>query len=159
MALSRPEFTWPCSLKPRPTKLRAAAYGAQVWTENCTQKNAIGSIRRCWGCVDVIGVVTELMVRWPLDHTTLLRLKPAYVSTNSTPLGCIPSLTTFTVNSVQTLKAQAIELNKASLDVYAAIFACPEYASEIGTEGTWYGARFSTEFCTRGCHWIPRMFA
>jgi hypothetical protein len=22
-----------------------------------------------------------------------------------------------------------------------------------------YGARFSTGFCTRGCHWIPRMFA
>jgi serine/threonine protein kinase len=22
-----------------------------------------------------------------------------------------------------------------------------------------YGARFQTEFCTRGCHWIPRMFA
>jgi hypothetical protein len=22
-----------------------------------------------------------------------------------------------------------------------------------------YGARFETDFCTRGCHWIPRMFA
>jgi hypothetical protein len=22
-----------------------------------------------------------------------------------------------------------------------------------------YGARFQTEFCTQGCHWIPRMFA
>jgi hypothetical protein len=22
-----------------------------------------------------------------------------------------------------------------------------------------YGARFPTEICTRGCHWIPRMFA
>jgi hypothetical protein len=22
-----------------------------------------------------------------------------------------------------------------------------------------YGARFQTQFCTRGCHWIPRMFA
>jgi hypothetical protein len=22
-----------------------------------------------------------------------------------------------------------------------------------------YGVRFSTGFCTRGCHWIPRMFA
>jgi hypothetical protein len=23
----------------------------------------------------------------------------------------------------------------------------------------WYGARFPTDICTRGCHWIPRMFA
>jgi hypothetical protein len=23
----------------------------------------------------------------------------------------------------------------------------------------WYGARFSTEIYTRGCHWIPRLFA
>jgi hypothetical protein len=22
----------------------------------------------------------------------------------------------------------------------------------------WYGARFQAEICTRGCHWIPRMF-
>jgi hypothetical protein len=22
-----------------------------------------------------------------------------------------------------------------------------------------YGARFGTEFCTRGCHWIPRLLA
>jgi hypothetical protein len=22
-----------------------------------------------------------------------------------------------------------------------------------------YGSRFRTGFCTRGCHWIPRMFA
>jgi hypothetical protein len=22
-----------------------------------------------------------------------------------------------------------------------------------------YGARFRTGFCTRGCHWIPRMFS
>jgi hypothetical protein len=26
-------------------------------------------------------------------------------------------------------------------------------------ECEWYGARFQTEFHTRGCHWIPRMFA
>jgi hypothetical protein len=29
------------------------------------------------------------------------------------------------------------------------------YFSEDGL----YGARFQTEICTRGCHWIPRMFA
>lgn len=32
----------------------------------------------------------------------------------------------------------AVELFKASMEVYAAIFACPEYSSEIGTEGTNY---------------------
>ena len=32
----------------------------------------------------------------------------------------------------------SILLYKAALEVYAAIFACPEYATEIGTEGTWY---------------------
>jgi hypothetical protein len=29
----------------------------------------------------------------------------------------------------------------------------------IGSAQLVYGARFWTEFCTRGCHWIPRMFA
>jgi hypothetical protein len=26
-------------------------------------------------------------------------------------------------------------------------------------KSTWHGARFSAEIYTRGCHWIPRMFA
>ena len=34
--------------------------------------------------------------------------------------------------------AYAVDLFKASLQVYAAIFACPEYSGEIGTEGTNY---------------------
>jgi hypothetical protein len=38
--------------------------------------------------------------------------------------------------------------------------------AKLGLRGTYamerehtYGARFSAEICTRGCHWIPRMHA
>jgi hypothetical protein len=32
-------------------------------------------------------------------------------------------------------------------------------AKVVAVADAMYGARFSTGFCTRGCHWIPRMFA
>jgi hypothetical protein len=35
----------------------------------------------------------------------------------------------------------------------------PEKCLMRNTNGERYGARFSTEIYTRGCHWIPRMFA
>jgi hypothetical protein len=38
---------------------------------------------------------------------------------------------------------------------------CPAHC-QTGTNSSWtsmYGARFPTEIYTRGCHWIPRMFA
>jgi serine/threonine protein kinase len=34
-----------------------------------------------------------------------------------------------------------------------------ELVEEARVQKALYGARFQTEFCTQGCHWIPRMFA
>jgi hypothetical protein len=54
----------------------------------------------------------------------------------------------------------------------AALLAAPkETALDVNARGKFgnsalmtaaqegHGARFQTEFCTRGCHWIPRLFA
>jgi hypothetical protein len=35
----------------------------------------------------------------------------------------------------------------------------PETSALYNLHVEWWGARFSTESYTRGCHWIPRMFA
>jgi hypothetical protein len=68
--------------------------------------------------------------------------------TNDIPLGCALLLPVDTVNCVQTLK------DRRWLKL---ILVLPGSDREIVP--SWYGARFQTGFCTRGCHWIPRMFA
>jgi hypothetical protein len=74
--------------------------------------------------------------------------------TNGIPPGCPRFLPVHTVNSVQTLKATSGSGTEgAALAAAETILNLPAIASFL------YGARFLTEIYTRGCHWIPRMFA
>jgi hypothetical protein len=47
------------------------------------------------------------------------------------------------------IQGRAVQLHGTYLDSH-------DYS---GLQSDWHGARFPTEIYTRGCHWIPRMFA
>jgi hypothetical protein len=53
-------------------------------------------------------------------------------------------------------KKPSVSVNKV---VWYSTTACLFIFYIIGIPGGMHGARFSAEIYTRGCHWIPRMFA
>jgi hypothetical protein len=72
------------------------------------------------------------------------------------------------MNAVQTLKALSDTPDTASTDKFMIVTADIADAAHTAYGGKYYislrvaegyGVRFSTEIYTRGCHWIPRMFA
>jgi hypothetical protein len=64
----------------------------------------------------------------------------------------------FRTNEVMVLIGDDFRFEMAS-SVYAPMDAVIAAVNAgTATHGV-YGAHFSTGFCTRGCHWIPRMFA
>jgi hypothetical protein len=96
--------------------------------------------------------------------------------TNVIPFGCSLLLPVGTVNRVQTLNhthtgPASIRTQPMLRDRIAHWFAFEEaFADELVRAPSpitlledfacrLYGARFPTEIYTRGCHWIPRMFA
>jgi hypothetical protein len=80
--------------------------------------------------------------RMPLCFTPLLRSK-RYHACDQWHFSrmCIP-LAGWTVNYIQTLKGPYLHNGAVPVTVYF-----------------WYGARFPTQMCTRGCHWLPFMLA
>jgi hypothetical protein len=82
-------------------------------------------------------------------------------ATNGIPLGCPLFLPVHTVNCVQTLKAVAFAdmAQWLGLTTQAAQYHAIADGLKQNMIKLLYGSFFPTEIYTRGCHWIPRMFA
>jgi Zn-dependent oligopeptidase len=90
-------------------------------------------------------------------------------ATNSIPLGCQLPLIVSTINCVETLKAMRQQIFASTYAVeerHAHVFSellrqRAELAQLVGYASFGHKVRcaFSTEIYTRGCLWIPRMFA
>jgi hypothetical protein len=121
---------------------------ANYWDWSCSHNNsccsefsvAHGEIGKCSGA---LGQASTLPTDWarfvqkPASRATIFDLN--VVQTNASYQ--LEGLKQFEALGVA---VDRLELGNELFDVY---------------QGGWYGARFSAEIYTRGCHWIPRMFA
>ena len=107
------------------------------------------------------GFNRNLHSRISFVHTPV-RLTLLHARDSVARLSCVPLLTVSTVNSVQTRKARRHKTateTKAEADKFVSIRQSSAEAESKALQGQGTGVRFQTDFCTRGCHWISRVFA
>jgi hypothetical protein len=101
----------------------------------------------------------NLHPRIPLSFTPLLRLKRlhAYDQCHSSRMYAPLTSPHCKLRPNTEGTGNGVCLNQMNGQYYC---ACPEGEElSMWVEEEGYGARFQTGFCTRGCHWFPRMFA